>query len=178
MGLQSVIKEIVSRMEKVDTMNMNALEQWRKRVFGIAKDIGQSNDTSRFVNIFTMAAVISELEPHNRQESFETAIRNVAQRFIGASLDQPDTVLYRLEPEAQENRKRALIEGDELLNSFQVMCTSTLHEVPPDALVSSPEPNAVSTTVRICRNIRNFFSPLPLDGHRSWRLLRWMTKSF
>jgi hypothetical protein len=36
-------------MEKVDTMNMNALEKWCKRVLSIAKDLGQTDDESRFV---------------------------------------------------------------------------------------------------------------------------------
>jgi hypothetical protein len=49
MGLQSVVKGIVSRMEKVDTMNMNTLEKWCKRVLSIAKDLGQAGDESRFV---------------------------------------------------------------------------------------------------------------------------------
>jgi hypothetical protein len=49
MGLQSVVKGIVSRMEKVDTMNMNTLGKWCKRVLSIAKDLGQAGDESRFV---------------------------------------------------------------------------------------------------------------------------------
>lgn len=36
-------------MEKVDTMNMNALNRWCKRVLSIAKDLGQTDDESRSV---------------------------------------------------------------------------------------------------------------------------------
>jgi hypothetical protein len=49
MGLHSVIKGIVSRMEKVDTMNMNALREWCKRALNIAKDLGQTDDELQFV---------------------------------------------------------------------------------------------------------------------------------
>ena len=49
MGLHSVVKGIVSRMEKVDTMNMNTLEKWCKRVLSIAKDLGQTDDEPRSV---------------------------------------------------------------------------------------------------------------------------------
>ena len=107
----------------------NMLERWRKRVVSIAKDLSQSDDTSRFVKWTHCQCLSTDVGSHYRQESFETAVRNVAQRFIEASVNQPDTIIYRLEPETHANRERALIEGDEILNSFQVRFAFILHEL-------------------------------------------------
>jgi hypothetical protein len=54
MGLNSIVKGIVSQMEKVDTVNTHALEKWRKRAVSIAKDLSQSDDKSQYVMSLSM----------------------------------------------------------------------------------------------------------------------------
>jgi len=49
MGLGSIAKQTVNRMEKVDATNPHLLEKWAKRVFKIARNLSESGDIAQCV---------------------------------------------------------------------------------------------------------------------------------
>jgi hypothetical protein len=130
MGLGSMLHGIVSQMEKVNTVNTNALEKWRKRAVSIAKDLSQSGDKSQYVMSPSMNLQITDHLLLNRQRAFEIAISDMARTFIDAPANEADTVTTRLAPEVQSKRAEILLRGDEVLDSFQVKDLAFVPAIP------------------------------------------------
>jgi len=162
MGLNSVVKGIVSQMEKVDTVNPKALEKWRKRAVSIAKDLSQSGDKSQYAMSPSINLRSIDHLPFNRQRAFETAISDMAQTFISAAANETDTITTRLEPEVQSKRADILLRGDEILDSFQVRHLAFILRFLLSDLVMfpSPLPNGIIPNTAT-RNIVAPFSRTP-----------------